>query len=261
MIQLSPRGVLWRDRLILLSGLVLLAALSWWYLVDMALDMGAMGSAEGMAQRMSSSRMTSWTLEEFFFVFIMWGVMMVAMMLPAASPMIFAYSSIARRRASDRPIADTWTFVFGYLVVWSAFSAGVTMLQWQLHQAAVLSSMGVSTSPYLAAGLLLGAGLFQFTPLKHACLHKCRSPMAFLLTEWRAGTGGAFSMGLKHGYNCAACCWSLMLLMFVLGTMNIWWMFALATFFILEKVGPAPKWLGRFSGVALIAWAAVLASG
>ncbi|MBA1145907.1 DUF2182 domain-containing protein [Ectothiorhodospiraceae bacterium WFHF3C12] len=255
MTRLSPRAVLWRDRMILISSLVLLAALSWWYMVDMALDMGTMASAEGAGHRMSS-----WTLGEFFLVFVMWAVMMVAMMLPAASPMIFAYSSIARRHASDRPMAHTWTFVCGYFVVWTAFSAGVTLLQWQLHQAAVLSAMGVSTTPYLAAALLLGAGLFQFTPLKHACLHKCRSPVAFLLTEWRPGTAGAFNMGVKHGYTCAACCWSLMLLMFVLGTMNIWWMFALTVFFVLEKVGPAPQWLGRFTGVALIAWAAVVAS-
>lgn len=254
MFQPSPRAVLWRDRSILIFGLLLLTALSWWYMVAMAMDMGAVAPADDRGHHLTHARAATWGVAELGLVFVMWAVMMVAMMLPAASPMVFAFSTLARRRHIDRALTKTWIFLLGYLAVWSAYSLGATFLQWGLREAAVLSPMGVSTSPYLAGALLAAAGLYQFTSLKYACLDKCRSPLAFLVTEWRPGTRGAFEMGLEHGFNCAVCCWSLMLLMFVLGVMNLWWMLVLTVFFVLEKIGPAPKAFGRLTGGVLIGW-------
>lgn len=145
-------------------------------------------------------------------------------------------------------------FVLGYVLVWIGYSALGAMAQWVLHAGALLTPRGVSTSPYLAGGLLLTAGAFQLTPLKYACLEKCRSPFGFLLHEWRPGSRGALVMGARHGMNCVACCWAMMALMLVLGVMNLWWMVALTAFSLVEKIAPAPVWTGRAVGVVLVAW-------
>jgi predicted metal-binding membrane protein len=142
----------------------------------------------------------------------------------------------------------------GYLVVWTGFSALAALAQWALHAEALLSPMMVSTSPVLGGALLIAAGLFQWTPLKHACLKHCRTPLSFLMTGWREGRPGAFGMGLKHGAYCAGCCWFLMALLFVAGVMNIWWVAAIAGFVLLEKAAPKGLWIGKVAGVLLATW-------
>src|SRR6185436_18274244 len=107
------------------------------------------------------------------------------------------------------------------LMVWSAFSFAAAVAQWALHGAALLTPMMVSSSPFLGGGLLVIAGVFQWTPWKRSCLSHCRSPLQFLLADWREGSGGALAMGMKHGAHCAGCCWMLMALLFVAGVMNI----------------------------------------
>jgi predicted metal-binding membrane protein len=140
----------------------------------------------------------------------------------------------------------------GYLVVWTGFSALATTLQWALEQATLLSAMMVSTSPLLGGALLITAGAYQMTPLKQACLIHCRSPVQFLSSHWRKGTGGAFRMGLAHGLYCLGCCWVLMVLLFVGGVMNLLWIAALAGFVLAEKIIPRGVLFGRIMGGAMI---------
>ena len=240
--------VLERDRAVTLGGLALMAGLSWLYLARLA---GGMEPAAGMA----SPTLQSWTPADVLLLFVMWAVMMAAMMLPSAAPMILLFQSVHRRRREQgRPYVSTALFVLGYLVVWTAYSAVATLAQWALHSAALLSPMMVSTSAVLGGGLLVAAGVFQWTPLKHACLTACRSPMDFLMRDWREGARGALVMGLRHGSYCVGCCWAIMALLFVAGVMNLLWVATLAAFVLIEKAAPKGEWVGRVAGVVLVGW-------
>ena len=148
----------------------------------------------------------------------------------------------------------TGVFLAGYLVVWTGFSALAAVAQWVLHAEAFLSPLMVSTSPILGGSLLIVAGVFQWTPLKSSCLAHCRSPLSFLMTDWREGKLGAFVMGLKHGAFCTGCCWFLMALLFVAGVMNIWWIAIIAVLVLLEKVAPRGLLVGKVAGLLLSAW-------
>jgi predicted metal-binding membrane protein len=135
-----------------------------------------------------------------------------------------------------------------------------TGAQWVLHDAALVSAMGVSTSRWLGGGLLVAAGAYQFTGVKDACLRQCRSPLGFLLNEWRPGPGGAVVMGLRHGALCIGCCWALMALLFVLGVMNLWWIALVASVVLLEKIVPSDA-LTKALGGSLMVWGTVLVIG
>jgi predicted metal-binding membrane protein len=250
-----------RDRAIVITGVVALVAVSWLYLLRMAGDMAEMQRHAAMGMAMPS--MQSWSGVELLLLFVMWAVMMVAMMTPSATPMVLMFSAMNRRRAEQRgPIVRTGLFVLGYLTAWVAYSAAAAIAQWALHGLAVLSTAMVSTSPYLGGGLLLAAGIFQWTPLKRACLTRCRSPMGFLMTEWREGRAGALIMGFRHGVYCVGCCWVLMALLFVAGVMNLLWVAAIAAFVLVEKVVPAGERVGQVAGVILaLAGVAVIVHG
>lgn len=193
-------------------------------------------------------------------VFVMWACMMFAMMLPSAAPMILAFDSLDRRDAEQgRATSRSLVFAGAYLLVWMGYSALAAGAQWGLQAGAMLTPMIVSSSGWLTAGLLILAGLYQLTPLKQACLRHCRTPLGFLMAEWRDGTRGALTMGLKHGLYCAGCCWALMLLLFVAGVMNPVWIVFLTVLVALEKWPRLPPWLTRASGAALVfAGAAIL---
>ncbi len=244
-----------RDRSIIGAGLLLVVALGWAYLLVMARDMGAMDASMGMPS------LRPWTGTEFALTFVMWAVMMVAMMVPSASPMVLMVGATVRRRSERSPAVEVALFVLGYLAIWTAFSALATLAQWGLHSAALLSPMLATTSAVAGGLLLVGAGIFQWTPLKQACLHHCRTPLGFVMTRWREGRGGAFAMGLDHGAYCVGCCWILMALLFVGGVMNLAWVAAIAAFVLLEKVVPAGPWIGRGAGVLLVAWGAAVLLG
>jgi predicted metal-binding membrane protein len=185
----------------------------------------------------------------------MWTEMMVAMMIPSAAPMILTFAAVQRkRRDRETPFVPTGIFLLGYLAAWTGFSVLAAIAQWILHAEALLSPMMVGTSPILGGALLLAAGVFQWTGLKHSCLAQCRSPLNFLLSDWRDGHWGAFRMGLKHGTYCIGCCWFLMALLFVAGVMNLWWIAIIAAFVLLERVLPKSLFVGRASGVLLGAW-------
>jgi len=167
--------------------------------------------------------------------------------------MTLAFLSVNRNRgAAGRPTVSAGVFLLGYLVVWTAFSAVATTAQWGLHEAAVLSSGMALTSPLWAGAVLIMAGVFQWTPLKHACLSHCRSPLSFLMTEWREGASGALIMGLRHGVYCVGCCWVLMALLFVVGVMNLFWVAAISVFVLLEKTVPAGQGVARAAGLVLV---------
>ena len=146
-------------------------------------------------------------------------------------------------------------------MIWTAYSAVATLAQWGLHKAALLSPAMAATSPVLSGGLLLAAGIFQWTPLKRACLKGCRSPLSFLMSEWRDGRVGAFVMGLQHGSYCLGCCWMLMALLFVAGVMNLLWVAAIALFVMAEKILVRGELLGHVTGAALVAAGVALMAG
>jgi predicted metal-binding membrane protein len=162
--------------------------------------------------------------------------------------------SLARRVARAGTVGGTGAFVLGYVVVWGVFSLVAGALQFGLDQAALLSPMMETTSIALAGSVLIAAGLYQWTPLKQACLRQCRSPLEFIVTQWRDGVRGAFAMGLRHGGYCLGCCWLLMLLLFVGGVMNLVWIAGLALFVLVEKLAPAGHWTGRAAGAGLVGW-------
>ena len=250
-------AVLRRDRVIVLGGLVVISALAWAYLGYMAWEMGAVD----MAMQMAMPRMRVWSAVDIFLLFVMWVVMMVAMMVPTAASMVLTYAAFNRRQqAQEEPFASTAVFLAGYLVVWTGFSALATLAQWGLHEVALLSPMMVSTSPLLGGVLLLGAGIFQWTPWKYTCLKHCRSPLGFLMTEWRDGAWGAFWMGLSHGSYCTGCCWFLMALLFVAGVMNLLWVAAITAFVLVEKMVPRGDLVGRVAGGVLVMAGIVLLS-
>ena len=247
--------VLRRDRIIVLFGLVLITALSWAYVSSLASDMHNMD----LATEMVMPQTQAWSVTDLALTFVMWAVMMVAMMTPSAAPMILMFAGINRRRQNQQaPYVSTSVFLLGYLVVWAAFSVLSAAAQWGLHAVSLLSPMIVCTSPVLGGILLLVAGIYQWTPLKHACLSKCRSPVGFILNEWREGRWGAFLMGLKHGSYCTGCCWAVMALLFVAGVMNLLWVAAIAGFILLEKVAPAGHRMGQAAGALLVAGGVVL---
>jgi predicted metal-binding membrane protein len=225
-----------------------MVALAWLYLFYTARPMAGMDMPA-----MQMPGFYKWGLATVTLLFLMWAVMMIAMMVPSAVPMIQAFLAVnERRRNSPRQLVPVGVFLLGYVVVWTGFSAAATLAQWGLHKAALLSPMMVATSPAISGGLLLAAGIFQWTPLKRACLNGCRSPLSFLMSEWREGTAGAFLMGLRHGAYCVGCCWALMALLFVVGVMNLLWVVIIALFVMGEKVLPRGELLGHVGGAALV---------
>jgi predicted metal-binding membrane protein len=258
-VSLTLAAVLKRDRAIVAVGLAGVALLSWIYLICMDWGMRHMEVGIGMV---IMPAMQAWTAWDLVLVFLMWAVMMVAMMVPAASPVILLFAEINRRRGGRQSaFVATGQFLLGYLTAWAGFSAVATLAQWGLLTVALLSPMMESTSKPLSAGLLLVAGLFQFSRLKYACLAHCRSPMGFFMTEWRDGAWGAFKMGLKHGGYCLACCWALMALLFAVGVMNLLWVAGLSAFVLLEKLAPANQWISRLGGLCFTGWAAWIVFG
>lgn len=238
------------------GGLAAMLALSWLYLFRLRLGMAPMDAAG--AHHAAPQAAPAVAIAR---AFVMWTVMMAAMMLPAAVPAVSLFGALSRRRHPERSAAATTAlYVAGYLGAWVLYSALGAPAQWLLTRLALLSPMAASADTLFSAAVLFGAGLFQLTPLKHACLAKCRSPLAFFLAEWRDGGRGAFALGLRHGGYCVGCCWALMAVLFVCGVMNLLWMALLTAFLLLEKVAPAGWKLDRIAGVALIATAAWVAA-
>ena len=252
----SLEAILRRDRLIVAVALVSVVAFCWLYLL-----VGA-----GMDMSMAAPE---WTPGYTLLMFVMWWLMMIAMMLPSAAPMVLLHATVTRNgsppdhdaeptASSGQLFQSTITFVAGYIAMWGAFSLVAVAAQWMLQREGFLSPMMTATSRLLGSGLLLAAGLWQLTPLKAVCLRRCRSPIGFLSTHWRTGTRGAFGMGIKHGGYCLGCCWFLMALLFYGGVMNLTWIAGLALIVLIEKLTASGVLIGRVIGVLLIGWGAWL---
>jgi predicted metal-binding membrane protein len=244
------------ERLVVILSLAGVVGLAWLWLWRQAgaMKMGAM-EMPGMAMTMPA--MTAPDALGVGLVFVMWMVMMAGMMLPSAAPAILLYGAMARKHAArGSMLPAVWIFVAGYLLMWAAFSLGAALLQTLLQHAALLDPMMSSSSQGLSALLLAAAGVYQFTPLKDRCLRKCREPLAFFMTHWRAGNVGAMRMGMSHGAYCVGCCAMLMLLLFAVGVMSLVWVAVIAAFVLVEKLLPAARITARACGAALIALAA-----
>ncbi len=244
-VDATLEAVVRRDRLVVVTALTAVIALSWAYLLDGA----GMGMSAFEMTRMSQLEMARDMFEE--------GMAGMAMMLPSAAPMILLFATVNRKqRETGHPYVATSIFAVGYLAAWAGFSLVAVFLQWGFERTGILSPMFVGTNVIFGGVLLLAAGVYQLTPIKHACLRQCRAPLAFLCTHWRRGTLGAIRMGLEHGALCVGCCWFLMGLLFFGGVMNLYWIAGLALFVLLEKIVPAGHWLGYATGVALLVWGA-----
>jgi predicted metal-binding membrane protein len=295
----SPNGldvVLRRDRKIVTFVLVTVITASWLYLLSGAgtgmyphelatlvptqirieattpgtASMSGQDSMTGASGHSSMAGMlmspVTWTPGYALLMFLMWWLMMIAMMLPSAAPMVLLHAAITRKGLavaddagsnlpSHRLLPATTAFIAGYLLMWGGFSLLAVVAQWALQRREFLSAMMMPTSRFLGSGLLLAAGLWQLTPLKTVCLRHCRSPIGFLSAHWRPGVDGAFRMGIKHGVFCVGCCWFLMALLFYGGVMNLLWIIGLAFLVLTEKLVPAGVVFGRITGLLLIAWA------
>jgi predicted metal-binding membrane protein len=230
-----------RDRILVIAALALLSAAAWVYVTWEAQTMNCV-------RWMAGGKL--WNLPGFLIMLGMWTVMMVAMMVPSAAPMVMTFAEVNRRRRQhEAPYVPTAVFLAGYLIVWSGFSVGATTLQFWLQSVRLLSMDLVSTSTVFAASLLIAAGVFQWTPLKQRCLTHCAGPLSFLMTSWRDGRAGALRMGLQHGLYCLGCCWAVMVLLFAAGVMNLVWVAGLAVFVLAEK--QLPKLISRAGGVAM----------
>ena len=245
-------GLRWGDRALVLGGLAAATAIGWFYMWRQM----AMG---GMADMGMPAGFAPWTAQDLALNLLLWWVMMLAMMLPSAAPTILIFAAINRaKRQRAEPFVPTAAFTAGYLLAWAAFGTAATAAEWGLEQAALIAPATARVGPVLGALIVIAAGLYQLTPLKYACLSKCRSPFAFVIAHWRAGSGGALRMGIENGVYCLGCCWVLMALLFAGGVMSLLWMAALSAFVLAEKVVPAGQWLARASGVLMLGYGAYL---
>ena len=257
-----------RDRQVVASVLVLVAAFAWVYtLRGVGMEMNAFETTHPPSASMTTGSSTmsmamggnmsmsvpQWSAGNAGIMLAMWWFMMVAMMLPSAAPTILLAAALNRRSNADRPpYGAAGFFTAGYLLAWLFFSAVAVATQWTLERSDLLSFMMQSTSSHLTGGLLLAAGLWQLTPIKQACLRHCRSPVEYLTRHRRPGNCGALVMGMGHGTYCLGCCWFLMALLFAGGVMNLYWIVGLALFVLVEKMLVHGAWFGRAVGVGLI---------
>ena len=236
------------DRAMVLVLLVLTSVVSWAWIVVMARDM--YGPMTGASAWMMT---TDWDARHLLLLWAMWSVMMTAMMLPSAVPFILLYGAAVRRSPQRRAQRHIYALAAGYLVAWTAFSLAATALQRALASLLLVSPMMEAASSRVSATLLVVAGVYQWTPLKHACLRTCQSPLGFLMARWRDGWSGAFRVGLAHGRYCIGCCWALMLLLFAGGVMNVVVIAGLTAWVAFEKVAPFSHRGVQFSGAVMIA--------
>ena len=226
--------------------------------MDPAMEMDGMEMDAGDAPSLGTVLGISprpWSSVEAGVTLTMWVVMMVGMMLPSATPMILLYARVGRQsRKEGKPFAATGFFAGGYLLAWVGFALAATLGQW-LMEGTLLSPALASASRIFSGAVLIVAGLYQWTPLKDACLSQCQAPIVFLQRHggFRRDPAGAVGLGLRHGLYCIGCCWALMTLLFVGGIMNVLWIAAIAIFVLAEKVFFPGRLLSRIAGTLLIA--------
>jgi predicted metal-binding membrane protein len=248
-------GLLRHRRAIVLGALATVTAAAWAYLLlggAIEMEMMDMGGGQMMP-------MPAWSPTYAALISVMWWVMMVAMMLPTAAPTVLLVTSLAWDRLANPNLVPAAALLFasGYLLVWCGFSLAATLLQWSLDNAGLLSERMAFGDAILASTVLIAAGVYQWTPLKDACLRHCRSPSEFLFRHLRLGLLGAVGTGVRHGLFCLGCCWMLMTLLFVGGLVSLTWVGVIALFVLFEKTMPWGDWMSRFVGVLLVFWGVI----
>jgi predicted metal-binding membrane protein len=242
--------ILRRDRMVVIACLLIVSAGAWLYIWS------------GAGMNMNRVMPQTWSARHALVMFLMWWIMMIAMMLPSATPTILLSAALNRRSFGETPpYGNAAVFTLGYLLAWALFSLAAVFIHWLLEQAGVLTMLMESASRTLSGLLLILAGGWQFTPYKNACLSHCQSPVQFLVRHRRPGNHGALLMGLHHGFYCLGCCWFLMTLLFVGGVMNLLWIIGLAIYVYLEKLPAGGKWLSRISGAGLLLWGILILTG
>jgi predicted metal-binding membrane protein len=265
---LSIESLFRHSRAITWIALALVCALAWLYVL--------MGAGSGMSPWDMTTlsplphrdapevavQVSAWSTAMWVLMIAMWWIMMIAMMVPSAAPTILLYDKVRRAHVvnetmgeSPRRLASTGAFTFGYLLAWFGFAVIATLAQWALERSGLLSvtTMG-SQSRWWSGAVLIGAGLYQFVPLKYACLSHCRAPAGLLVRHWRPRATGALWLGALHGAYCVGCCWALMALLFVGGVMNVAWIAVLSVLVMMEKLLRAGHWISRGVGCVLVAW-------
>src|SRR6476620_6224152 len=262
MTDAALEAVLRRDRAIVTAALFVLAAFAWAYVLWLAVDMD-MGDMDMSGFRMipagtalMTALMMPTTAPEFAFVFAMWAVLMVGMMTPSATPMILIYARVGRQAAQQgKPFAASSWFAGGYLLAWVGFALVATFAQWALERGSLLTPKMAAASGVLSGIVLIVAGLYQWTPLKDACLWQCRTPLQFIQHHggFRPDAFGSLALGAHHGAYCVGCCWVLMAILFAGGVMNVLWIVAVTIFVLVEKMVPVGRVISRLSGTGFFA--------
>ena len=240
-----------RPKAIAAGCVIIIAGLGWFYL---ALLIAAPASSwfatvQALCRTLPEG---AWSFSAAAVTASMWSAMTLAMMLPSASPMILTYAEIAETaaRKSER-IVSPLVIAAGYASVWLVFSLLATVIQIVLTRAALLNTGITSASGILAGAIFIGAGIYQFSALKHACLTHCQNPFPFFFTNWATTLGGVFRLGVEQGLYCLGCCWAMMMVMFAVGAMNVAWMAGLAAVMTIEKLLTGRRF-AHGVGVALI---------
>ena len=276
-----------RDRMTVYVGVFVVLLVSWFYILGMGwhmntlpfvdnpaamnmdMDMDKKPMDMGMEKPMSfldtilmwmPPSSGSWVLSDFVLLFLMWSVMMIAMMTPSILPMLMLFTTLnARNKSKGKDTSSTLLLLAGYLMSWVLFSLVITLPEYAMHKSGLLNPMMEPTHAYLGSVMLIIAGIYQFTPFKDACLTVCQSPLTFLMNNWRDGNLGTFLVGYKHGFYCIGCCWALMLTLFALGVMNIMWVMVLTIFVLVEKLSyKNPLLFRRVAGYTFILWGILL---
>ena len=263
MADVTLEAILRRNRAIVAAALIVLTALAWSYLLWLVADMD-MGGMDMSGFRMIPTGMSlmkpataPWNAIEFAFVFVMWVVMMVGMMMPSATPMILLYARVGGQAANTgEALAATWWFAAGYLLIWTAFALAATFAQWVLERASLLTPTMAGSGVVFGGIVMIAAGLYQWVPLKDACLRQCQAPWLFIQRHggFRGDALGSLVLGARHGMYCVGCCWALMALLFVGGVMNVLWIAAITIFVLAEKIVPAGRAISRIAGLGFFAW-------
>jgi len=258
----AVESLIQRDKVITIIAIAVLVGATLTYTVlGVGMNMSAIQMTPGLGQsQMSMPKMSAmknmaaspavWTFNYSVLMFFMWWTMMIAMMLPSASPMILLYTALIRRTKKAKSIIRQVTsFICGYLLAWAAFSLSAAALQSQLELRDWMSPMMMeATNIYLAAGILIAAGVYQLTPLKTVCLEKCRQPASFLANYKNTWVNSPLRIGLVHGFYCVGCCWFLMGLLFFGGIMNLYWIVGLIIFVAIEKLHDKGIIIGKILG-------------
>ena len=246
-----------KDRLIVIGAVAIAILIAGIYTaMGVGMNMSAVEMtlmAEPFGDRMNMNAGIYWTPTYGLLVGLMWWIMMIAMMTPSAAPTVLLYAAL-KRFGNDQHRVPTLSglFLAGYLLIWALFAVIAAFIQWVLGSTGLVSGTMQINSSFLTGVVLVGAGLYQFSSLKNACLKHCRSPAVFLSEHNRPGLIGALRMGAHHGVFCLGCCWALMALLFVGGIMNLYWIAGLAIYVIVEKFTSNGQLFSKITGTLLV---------